>query len=390
MSFSVKKLLLFGFIFVLLIGIPLTVYMLQQRQQTRSHAQASTTLSFSPPSLDKTVGETIPLDININPGTNSVIAIKLVIAYDPTKIATMEAAPSQTFSDGNDATFQRNAAAFPTIMEGPTYTPGKIVVTLNVGFDVTKAIVSPTKVGTLTLKALGATQGTPTKITFTQDTLVSSTAQTDQSAENVLSSASPGLISISPAGQSTTPAPTTNPAASSSASTPNQPPVCSSLNTDRTPSGTAPFSLTFTANGTDQDGTINKASFNFGDSPVTILTQTGGLGSNSVSISSSHTYNNPGVYKASVVLTDNQGATSASDSCTQTITVLAASQGAGGGLGGANTSSQAATTNASNPTSLSPTPVSSIPSTGPGDQILGFGAVVAAISILGTIIFFAL
>ena len=39
---SWKRLLLIGFIVVLLIAIPLTLYVLKQRSDTQSHAQAST------------------------------------------------------------------------------------------------------------------------------------------------------------------------------------------------------------------------------------------------------------------------------------------------------------------------------------------------------------
>src|SRR3954471_10323760 len=133
MRFSGKKIFLGGFIAVLLVGIPLTVYLLQQQQEVRSHAEKSTNVSFSPDSsqttpLQKNVGDVIPLDITINPGKNLVSFVKLEIQYDPEKLAT----------DSANA-FQANNVVFPSILEGPVYSAGKISVTLSVGPDPTKA-----------------------------------------------------------------------------------------------------------------------------------------------------------------------------------------------------------------------------------------------------------
>ncbi|HVA96692.1 MAG TPA: PKD domain-containing protein [Candidatus Acidoferrales bacterium] len=363
MNLNGKKLFIIGFIVVLLVGIPLTIYLLQQQTNTQQHAQASTNLAFSPDTsaaapLQKNVGDTIPLDITVDPGKNLVSFVKLEIQYDPTILATPSA----------DA-FKPNTTAFPSVLEGPVFTPGKIAVTLSVGPDPTKAIQQKVTAGTVTFTALKNTPpGTPTLVTFTSSTQVLSIGSSDQASENVLSSASPATIAIGgtappsesiPPGtptptpvvsQSPSAAPTAVPSAEPTAtpatsptptpsvavsSGPNSAPTCNSLTLDRGATGNAPYSLTFTANGTDTDGTINKVSFNFGDGQVSDVTQAGGIGTASVNVQASHTYNNPGTFTATAVLTDNGNATSTAGSgCTQNITINAASSSAstGGGV----------------------------------------------------------
>jgi hypothetical protein len=409
MKLNGKKLFLIGFVVVLLVGIPLTIYEVQQQTNTQQHAQASTNLAFSPDSsaaspISKNVGDSIPLQISVDPGKNLVSFVKLEIQYDPSVLATASA-----------NAFQANTNAFPSVLEGPIYSPGKIAVTLSVGPDPTKAIQQKVTAATINFTALKSTPpGTPTLVSYTSNTQVLSIGSSDQASENVLSSATPATItiggsssipsgtpaptvavSVSPTATPTnapsaaptevptptlspTPAPTISPSPTPNGGTPstNQPPVCSSLTADRSTTGTAPYSITFTANGSDSDGTVSKVSFNFGDGQVSDVTQSGGIGTASVNVSASHTYNNPGTYQASALLTDNAGALSSSSSsssasCSQTITVNTAS-----GTGG----SVAVTTN--------PTPT--MPATGSTEISIGIGFSAALLIIGGGLLFFIL
>ena len=391
MNLNGKKLFLIGFIVVLLIGIPLTVYILQQQQHTASHAAPSTNLAFSPDSssaspIQKNVGDSIPLQITVDPGKNLVSFVKIEIQYDPTIVAIAK-------TNG----FQANTTVFPSVLEGPVYTPGKIAVTLSIGPDITKAIQQKVTAATVTFAALKNTPaGTPTIISYTSNTQVLSLGSNDQASENVLSSATPATIAIggaAPSGPTSSipsgtptpttpvsgsptvaPTPTTAPTVSPTPplsgapapTTANAAPTCSSLNVDRATTGNAPYSLTFTAAGNDSDGTISKVSFNFGDGQVSDVTQAGGIGTATVNVQASHTYNNPGTYQASAILTDNGNATSAGSSCTQSITVNAAS---GGG-----------TTN--------PTPT--MPATGSTDMTIGIGLGATLLIIGGGLLFFIL
>lgn len=357
-----KKLFLIGFLVILLVGIPLTIYLIQQNTETQIRAEKSTILTFTPDSttaapIQKNVGDTIPLDISVDPGKNLVTYLKMEIQYDPEVLATDSASP-----------FQANTTAFPLVLEGPIYTPGKIAVTLSIGPDVTKAIQTKAKAATVTFKALKDTPpGTPTQVTYgiSPKTQVLSMGSNDQYSEDVLSSAAPAVIAIgggvvpsqaiptgspvptmeisptaipmdTPMPQPTTPplvyptdiplvSPTTAPPMGGP-SGPNVNPVCNSLVTDRAVSGSAPFSVTFTANGSDSDGTISKATFNYGDGQQNDVTASGGIGTAAVNVQSSHTYNNPGTFMATAILTDSSGGISDSSiNCKQTITVASAS-----------------------------------------------------------------
>jgi hypothetical protein len=387
--FSAKRLLLIGFFAIILVAIPVTVYFLQQQQQVSSKAQAATSLSFSPPStqsspLQKNVDDVFSLDLSVDPSTNLVSFVRLEIQYDPTKLATASA-------DGADA-FVPNKAAFPSINEGPIYQDGKILVTVSVGSDPTKAIQTPTKIGTITFKALSPTD-TPTLVSYGAQTQVLSIGSADQASENVLSSVSPAAIMIAGAAvtptvtpsevpsDTPTPTPTLEPTETPTpiaTDTPtvspvanNQLPVCTVL-TAEPASGSAPLTVNFTANGNDPDGTISQVSFNFGDGQVTPVTD--GLGTSTIQTQTTHIYNSGGTFTASAVLTDNSGGTSASSgTCSQTIVV----------------DGPIATPSAT-PTTGVDTPTPTLGNPGPGSTIIGLGAFFTALSIIGAVLFFAL
>jgi hypothetical protein len=401
LNVSGRKLFLIGFIVVLLVGIPLTIYVLQQQTNTQQHAQASTNLAFSPTSsaaapIQKNVGDSLPLDITVDPGANLVSFVKIEIQYDPSVLATASA----------DA-FKPNTTVFPSTLEGPVYSPGKIAVTLSVGPDPTKAIQSKVTAGTVTFTALKDTPpGTPTLVTYTSSTQVLSIGSSDQASENVLSSAIPATITIggatpsetipsgtptptvpiSPSAAAPTSAPSAAPTSVPSATptvapsttptvsgAPGNPPTCTSLTLDRSATGDEPYSITFTANGSDSDGTINKVSFNFGDGQVSDVTQAGGIGTANVNVQASHTYNNPGTYAATAVLTDNSNQVSSSSaSCQQTITI--------------NTASSSAGTGGSTVTNPSPT----MPPTGSTGLAMGIGLGTMLLIVGGGLLFFIL
>lgn len=400
-----KKLFLIGFVIILLVGIPLTIYFLPKQQETRIKAEKSTNLLFSPESSDATpiqkkIGDSIPLDIMVDPGINLVSFVKLSIQYDPDKLAT----------DGTNA-FVANNLVFPTVLEGPIYSSGKIEVTLSVGPDPTKAVQSLAKAGTITFKALQNTaDGQPTLVTYNSTTQVLSIGSSDQASENVLSSTTPATIVIGettvtptvtdspiPTGTLTptpiedTPTPTLIPntptptptvvatATPTTAPTPtgvgtvNIVPICSTLAVDRATTGIAPFAITFTANGTDSDGTISKVNFNFGDGAVSgDITTSGGIGTNSVNVATSHEYQNAGTFTASAVLTDNNGGVSNATSCQQTIIV------------------QTGTVVPTTAPGATSTPTPTIAPSGTVETAIGIGAVAMFLIIGGGLLFFIL
>lgn len=409
--FTGKKLFLIGFIAVLLAVIPVTVYFLQKQTQTKSGATKATTLYFALPgtteqinSLQKNNGNgPFSLDVIMNPGTNQVIASTLYITYDPTVLSVQNPPGLQRAQEGTQG--------FTSTLAGPTYGNGYATISMAVGVDVTKILTTTQKIATISFNIIG-TSSSNSQIAF-DETKTGVTSSVDPEV-NVLSTTHPVLLTLSGTGPSDTPTLTLTPTPTGSITptpsptgptptgptptptntltpTPtgtgisNQVPVCTGLNVDRTTSGTAPFSITFTANGNDPDGTITKVTFDFGDGPVTDVTSGGGIGTKTVSTQIAHTYNNSGTFKAKATLTDDKnGISTTSDSCSQTITVTGGTSGGGGG----STTEPTATPViiASNPTATPAT----IGSPGPEDTVIGAGVLGLGIAILGGIIFLAL
>lgn len=373
--FSGKKIFLLGFILVLLVAIPLTVYLAQQQQKTRSGAAPSTTLSIvesgkTNSSVIATVDQTISFDIMANPGSNQVSFVKFTLNYDGTKIATTDAGLVANTTTG-----------LPNIASGPTYDTNSVSITLNVGASPQQSLTLPTKLATISFKAIASTDGVPTRITFADAQAMSSGGESAFN-ENVFSTSSPADITIS--GSSVVPtvtveptvAPTAEPTVAPTAvptQTTNISPTCSSLAVDVS-SGSAPLVSTFTAVGADSDGTIAKATFNYGDGVVEDVTQGGNLGTANVSLPHSHTFNSAGTFTANVVFTDDRAGVSTPSGCSQTITV-----------------SPGTITPAPTETAIAPTAIpTALPPTGPGEQIMAIGAFGVIISIIGAILLFAL
>lgn len=339
MNILKNRYFILGNIVLILITLPLVLLFIKKRTTTRSGAEASTVLSFNPPTTTPQVGQNFDLEVMVNPGKNLVSIVDMDIRFDPTKLEFV--------------IINTNRDAFPQVLKGPIVSGGSIVMSVNIGSEVTKAVQTPTKVATITFKPLSGTTGT-TQVSFARDTTdplkptrVLSLAEPDGAGENVLQSATPITLTIGGSAAGTTPTVTATPTPTSIVPTTtsgagaggpaaqNQAPVCTSLSVDRDTTGSAPFSLVFTANGRDTDGTVSKATFDFGDGPVQGVTQADGIGTNTVSVQAAHTFNNSGTFKASVSLTDNNGAISSSSAeCSKTITVNAAPTapaGVGGG-----------------------------------------------------------
>jgi hypothetical protein len=184
-----KKFLIIASLLFVLAAVPATLFLMQEPQDTRSRASASTTLSYTPNTsgttpLVKNVNDPIALDIMINPGSNLPSLVKLEMQYDATKFQ-----PAAT-------PFTVNAAAFPTTIEGPVVLEGKVLISVSIGSDSTKAIQTLTKVGTLNLIAKAPTNGTPAQLTFGTRSQVLSLAQTDEATENVLATTQPAFVNI--------------------------------------------------------------------------------------------------------------------------------------------------------------------------------------------------
>jgi hypothetical protein len=195
------KLLLIAALAIAAIGIPAVVYLSQQQQDTRSRASASTTLSFTPSTTatapqQKIVGEDVSFDVMIAPGNNRPSLVKLEILFDATKLQP------------TTSPFVVNTSAFPATQEGPIVQSGKILISVSVGNDPSKAIAQTTKVGTVNFKTKATTGANTTMISFGGNSQVLSVASQDHASENVLSTTTPAYISIA---NLPTPTPTNTP-----------------------------------------------------------------------------------------------------------------------------------------------------------------------------------
>lgn len=334
MNIFKNKYFLLGNLAFLLLAIPVVLFIVKNQTSTRGSAAPTTTLSFVSPSITvDQCDETKTSRLVLNPGENIVSTVQLALKWDKTKF---------------DINFAPNTTAFPQTLKGPEQTTTGMSITLNIGADVTKAISTTTDLGTITIKPLAPTNGTVVALDIdAAGTKVYSLAQQDGATEDVFNAAgsSPLQVSITPqscgdqATPSTTPTVTTTPDTTvtptvTTAVTPtpttivtptpttsvaNQSPVCLSLSASVS-SGSAPLSVNFTATGNDSNGTISKATFNFGNGQQQDVTT--GLGTASASAQVNYTYTSGGNFSATAVFTDNNGAVSST--CTQSIAVTGA------------------------------------------------------------------
>lgn len=216
---------------VLIIIVPLTVYYSNQQANLNSKAAASTTLAFSQSAIQANPGSPVSTSITMNPGSNAVSLIQLVLTYDSSMITPDPATG-----------FQPNTNAFPTVLDGPTYgtcngTLCTMSISLSIGNNVINAITQPTAIATLNFQAVK--QGT-TQIAIDPATQIYSIAPADQANENVLSSSTPTTITIGQgSGITATPFP-------SSTISPTEPPFGNSPTPTAPTSGTPGISTTGT------------------------------------------------------------------------------------------------------------------------------------------------
>lgn len=304
MSFlSGKKLLLLGFIIVLLVAIPVTVYLVGLQQKTKTSAEAATTLSLLPTPLSKNVGDTVSFDVYVDPSNvNEIAFVKLVLSYDSTKLATTEgtfAVSQWPAADGSSFT--------PSIPIGPEFSPGTVTVAMSVGGSPQNVLKTRTKVATLTFKAIAQTEeNVPTQVIFgNQSQLLSlgGTGGTDEVGSNLISNTSPGSVNI--------------------VSTQAKDPVCVDMALDKSASGKTPYTLKFTVTSEDSDGSVSAIKIDFGDgqdaSPADGDSGVEGYGTPRATASASHVYDTAGSYTALATITDNQG--NEASGCSKTITI---------------------------------------------------------------------
>lgn len=382
-----KKLILLGFGLVLLIGLPLTIFILQNQTQPTTKAAPLTKFSFSGPT-SATIGQTLAEGLVVDPGgQNQVSFIKFTFTFDPTYLATVSATPVSI-----DTTKY-------TILDGPTVTCATlctVTATLSIGSNQNAVIKSPTTVATISFTALANTptdSGTQLLFVAGQNQALS-VASSDQAAENVFLSGLPQTITVGQSAPSNnptdTPTPTTDlgtPGSGGSGGsggssggtgstgggggttgTNGTTVSCNSFTVDKS-SGNPPLQTTFTTVGSSPNDSITQLTITYGDGTSDTVSSGSGIGTGNVNNQITHTYSNNGTFTANAILTTAGGATSDPTSCQLVITV---------GTGNA---------------SASVTPLAAngkLPSTGPGETVITVGLIGAAVSIIGLLLVAAL
>ncbi len=379
--FQGKKIFLLGFLVVLLFAVPLTVYLNQESQQITSQATPATTLAFNPTTKTVNVGETASFDVMMNPGSNQVSFVKLTLTYDGTKF-TVDPTNGLVSNVVPSGPFQ--------LLAGPTFnnpggTTASVSITLSVGSDLTKIIKATTKIATINLKAIAGTSGATTLVGIDRNqTQVLSIDSGDQANEDVLVPGPPAPATVTINGG--TP--------SGGGTTITNKPVCTSLVLDRSATGPAPWTVTFTVSGTGTENNIDKITVTYGDGQVGDITSSGGLGTKSVRAQIAHTYKNAGTYNATAQLSDaGKKLSDPVAACTVAITVTGASSGgtvgppAGGGGTAVIPTAVPIVTVA--PTAIPTTvviPTKPIEEPGPEDKIIGIGMAGIMLAILGALL----
>jgi Mg-chelatase subunit ChlD len=185
-----KKAFVFGGLFLMvLIILPITLFFAKQKQTGSSNAEKSVLLSYAAsvsqnsPALQIPAGSTFSLDVYVDPGDNSVSLVKVAMDYDPSKFQVVGG-------------FIPNTTAFPQVIEGPIGGNGEITATLSIGSNLSNAIKTKTKLGTIELKALDTDPTSPSTISFGSSSQALSVSSNSSYEENVLANATPITIQI--------------------------------------------------------------------------------------------------------------------------------------------------------------------------------------------------
>lgn len=370
-----KKAFLVGFIILLLVAIPATLFLVQKQQELRTRAEPATTIAFDPTTTTVGVNDTFTVNVAINTGANSVSTAEIHLTFDPAKLeATRIVAgsfmPHAIVESTPDNTAGRAFIAVDTLGAGAG----------NTDVPFTKQSSGPQPVAVITFRAKAETGTTGTQVGFGQETKAfGETSGTLEPTSVITTSSLSNTARVTIGAAGLTPTPTTGAGTPTPTRTTgqNKPPTCNSL-TAAPASGNAPLAVTLTANGSDQDNDILAALFTFGDGQTQNVDKNIGQ---TGSIQITHVYPNAGSIAAQAVMRDRDGVVSATCTTTIAIGVATASATPTPGIGGGQTATPSST--------IAPT-TAPIPVTGDITPITIFTIAGTALVVIGAILLFAL
>lgn len=195
MNLSRRIKILFAILLILFISIPITLTLVQNRQDPRSEAAKATTISLVPQpgssnSIQKTAGEDIPINVVVNPGINAVHLIRLHVQYDPNFITLPN--PAAPFTLNED--LENEHIEFE--IKSKTTTSNTVTVVIATDIDSLPLQSTPQTVGTFHFKAVKNTDGQETEVKLTNQTEAYSSETGDEIRENIISTTIPAKIMI--------------------------------------------------------------------------------------------------------------------------------------------------------------------------------------------------
>lgn len=157
---------------VILLAIPLTTQLTQQRQEIRPQAAPATILSVMPSSSTIIINEVFNIDIKIDSGSNAIFGSDLEILFDPTVLAAQAIQPGGFLNDPQE------------LIQNIDNQTGKIAYSLG-------SFSSKTGSGTLALVTFQAIGGGESEISFGLTTSVAAAGETE-----ALASTQSGTVNV--------------------------------------------------------------------------------------------------------------------------------------------------------------------------------------------------
>lgn len=169
-----------------IVGIIITIFLVQRQQEIRSRAEKATVLSITPPNQNIEAGGDGQLEVVVNPGVNQVSFIKTTVKFDPDKF------------DLTKDSFKLNSELGWTFLKDPAVENGELTFVVGVGADPTRVIAENSqKIGKINFTVKSDASGGDSKITFDEDkTQILSVGAADPFSQNVLSSTIPATVTI--------------------------------------------------------------------------------------------------------------------------------------------------------------------------------------------------
>lgn len=179
-----KVFALFGAILAI-VGLVVTIFLVQTVQDLRSRAAKATVLSLTPTNQNVEIGEEGELDVVVSPGTNQINFIKTSIKFDEDKFFLDEG----SFSLNEELNFD--------LIEGPTVSDGVLSFIANVNDPTSVIQNTPVTLGNIRFIVKDEAESGDSQFSFDEaNTQIKSLGSGDSFKENVLSSTVQATVTV--------------------------------------------------------------------------------------------------------------------------------------------------------------------------------------------------